>query len=413
LTYEGRTGDDVGITSFSPGEWIWSEDFSEFVRINEINELNLAIRCEALHPDARVEALLECIHNQQIEENDINLKFLVFTEFVSTQEMLKEFLEQRGFSCTTLNGSMGLEDWIKVQEKFAREAKILISTDAGGEGLNLQFCHIVINYDLPWNPMKVEQRIGRVDRIGQEHPVKAFNFIFENTVEYRIQEVLQEKLAVILSEFGVDKTSDVLDTVDPSLDFERIYINSIINPDNLENNVNEFVNVVREEFCSYQAGNKLLPDIGEIKSELAEQVSSHPLPYWLETMTLNFIKMNGGKIDKTLNGYNMILPDNTVYENVTFQKADADREGLNHFTIENDFIRSIFTYQKQWSKGQTIPKISVPNLSKDIEGYFSLWKISIKKDDRKSIRIFPLFISSVNGGEHAVLLSLTIPPFLA
>jgi len=157
--------------------------------------LNLSIRCEALNPDARAESLLECIHTQQMIENDLNLKFLVFTEFVSTQEMLKEFLEQRGFSCVTLNGSMNLEERASVQEKFANESKILISTDAGGEGLNLQFAHIVINYDLPWNPMRVEQRIGRVDRIGQMHPVKAFNFIFENTVEYRVQEVLQEKLA--------------------------------------------------------------------------------------------------------------------------------------------------------------------------------------------------------------------------
>jgi SNF2 family DNA or RNA helicase len=356
--------------------------------------LNLAIRCEALHPDARAEALLECIHTQQIEENDVNLKFLVFTEFVSTQEMLKEFLEQRGFSCVTLNGSMNLEERIHAQEIFAREARILISTDAGGEGLNLQFCHIVINYDLPWNPMKVEQRIGRVDRIGQDYPVKAFNFIFENTVEYRVQEVLQEKLSIILSEFGVDKTSDVLDTADKALDFEKVYINSLLKPEILEYNISEFTNVLREEFQSYQYGNKLLPDIGEIPSELAEQLSSHPLPYWLETMTLNFIKMNGGKIEKTLNGYNLTLPDGTVMENITFKKTDADKQGLHHLTVENGFIRSIFSFQKQWSKGQPIPKVSILSLSQKITGYFSLWKISIKNNDRRSIQVFPLFVTS-------------------
>lgn len=66
---------------------------------------------------------------------------------------------------------MGMEERSKVQCSFAEEARVLVSTDAGGEGLNLQFCHVVINYDIPWNPMKLEQRIGRVDRIGQQHAV--------------------------------------------------------------------------------------------------------------------------------------------------------------------------------------------------------------------------------------------------
>src|SRR5258706_10054050 len=84
------------------------------------------------------------------------------------------------------------------------------STDAGGEGLNLQFCHVVVNFDIPWNPMRLEQRIGRVDRIGQGHMVRALNFVLQDTVEFRVREVLEEKLAVILREFGVDKTGDVL-----------------------------------------------------------------------------------------------------------------------------------------------------------------------------------------------------------
>ena len=71
--------------------------------------------------------------------------------------------------------------------QFAEKTRILVSTDAGGEGLNLQFAHIVINYDLPWNPMRIEQRIGRVDRIGQKYPVKAFNLIFEDSVELRVR----------------------------------------------------------------------------------------------------------------------------------------------------------------------------------------------------------------------------------
>jgi SNF2 family DNA or RNA helicase len=127
---------------------------------------------------------------------------LVFTEFVPTQQMLAEFFAARGIPSVCLNGSMDMEERERVQVRFASESRILISTDAGGEGLNLQFCHVVVNFDIPWNPMRIEQRIGRVDRIGQKRPVKAFNLIFEDSVELRVQEVLEEKLAKKAAAFG-------------------------------------------------------------------------------------------------------------------------------------------------------------------------------------------------------------------
>src|SRR5664279_2654697 len=100
---------------------------------------------------------------------------------------------------------MGLTERQVAQQRFQTDAQVLISTDAGGEGLNLQFAHLIFNYDLPWNPMRVEQRIGRVDRIGQKHPVRAINLVLENSIEARLYDVWIEKLAAILREFGVDK----------------------------------------------------------------------------------------------------------------------------------------------------------------------------------------------------------------
>jgi SNF2 family DNA or RNA helicase len=127
---------------------------------------------------------------------------LIFTEFVPTQAMLSGFLESRGFSVALLNGSMDLDARAKAQQVFARDVRVLVSTDAGGEGLNLQFCHVIVNFDMPWNPMRIEQRIGRVDRIGQRHVVRAINFVLEDTVEHRVRQVLEEKLAIIAEEFG-------------------------------------------------------------------------------------------------------------------------------------------------------------------------------------------------------------------
>jgi len=135
--------------------------------------LSLARQTEAAGSDAKAEALLELIYKLQQEENDPELKVLVFTEFVPTQAMLAGLLESRGFSVALLNGSMDLDARTKAQQVFAGDVRILVSTDAGGEGLNLQFCHVIVNFDMPWNPMRIEQRIGRVDRIGQHHVVRA------------------------------------------------------------------------------------------------------------------------------------------------------------------------------------------------------------------------------------------------
>ena len=192
--------------------------------------LNLARETEAQGTDAKAEALLELIYKLQQEENDPALKVLVFTEFVPTQAMLAGFLESRGFSVALLNGSMDLDARTKAQQAFARDVRVLISTDAGGEGLNLQFCHVVVNFDMPWNPMRLEQRIGRVDRIGQRHVVRAINFVLEDTVEHRVRQVLEEKLAVIAEEFGVDKASDVMDSVEAEPIFDELFVHGPAGP---------------------------------------------------------------------------------------------------------------------------------------------------------------------------------------
>jgi SNF2 family DNA or RNA helicase len=154
--------------------------------------LDAALRCEQAGPDAKTEALLEWIYQLQQEESDPELKILIFTEFVSTQEMLQQFLKERGFTVVCLHGSMNMDERTRVQGAFATNVRMLISTDAGGEGLNLQFCHVVINYDIPWNPMRLEQRIGRVDRIGQDHTGRAVNFVLQDSVEHRVREVLEK-----------------------------------------------------------------------------------------------------------------------------------------------------------------------------------------------------------------------------
>lgn len=206
---------------------------------SEIDDLNqivaVAQQAEYQYIDVKVEPLLSIVDD--IFAEDRNRKLIIFTEFVATQQYLSKLLKDRGYSTSLLNGSLSIEERNLVLAEFREETNILISTDAGGEGLNLQFANYMINYDLPWNPMKIEQRIGRVDRIGQQRDVEIYNFVLADTVESRVKAVLEEKLSVILREIGIDKYADVLDSETAGVNFTDAYLNSIRNPKNIEYNI--------------------------------------------------------------------------------------------------------------------------------------------------------------------------------
>ncbi|MGA9350182.1 MAG: helicase-related protein [Anaerolineae bacterium] len=189
--------------------------------------LNLAEQATTGRQDAKLKALLRIVDEVCRRQRDPTTKFLVFTEFVATQEYITEALESCGYEVACINGQMKVGERIAARETFRTDAQFLVSTDAGGEGINLQFCHVMINYDLPWNPMRLEQRIGRLDRIGQEHDVLVFNMLVEDTVEDRVRKVLERKLALIREQFGEDKLTDILSTLQDDFNFDRIFIDAV------------------------------------------------------------------------------------------------------------------------------------------------------------------------------------------
>lgn len=132
----------------------------------------------------------------------IDDKCIIFTEYRATQDFIMYMLKKRGISSVPFRGGFkrGKKDWMK--ELFSRKAQVLVATESGGEGINLQFCHHMINYDLPWNPMRLEQRIGRIHRLGQTKECHVFNLATKDTIEQHIVEILYEKVRMFESVIG-------------------------------------------------------------------------------------------------------------------------------------------------------------------------------------------------------------------
>jgi len=137
-------------------------------------------------------------------------KVLIFTESLDTLTYLEKRMRDWGYQVNTIHGKMKLDERIKAEGVFKHETQILIATEAAGEGINLQFCHLMINYDIPWNPNRLEQRMGRVHRYGQDKEVFIYNLVAEDTREGMVLARLFEKIEEIRKNLGSDKVFDVL-----------------------------------------------------------------------------------------------------------------------------------------------------------------------------------------------------------
>jgi SNF2 family DNA or RNA helicase len=362
----------------------------ELARTSEMAEveglLELAKDAERSGPDVKTQALMNLIIQLQGEENDDQLKILLFTEFVSTQEMLKSFLEERGISCSILNGSLSMDQRRLVQRDFRDKSRVLISTDSGGEGLNLQFCHIVINYDLPWNPMRIEQRIGRVDRIGQTKVVKAYNFLYKNSVEARVREVLEMKLAVILDELGIDKTSDILDTSLSGNLIEGMMTQVIVGGADLNSEIEKNVKNLQKEMNQIRK-ESLVYKISEDPNLIdTEKISNHPLPHWLERMTRNYLLSESCEIEKGIFGWNFAWPDGEKIQNAVFSSKDLSTNNML-LSLENSQISKIITNLPQIYPGQLVPQVIVKGLPKSVNGLWGLFEVKVSVEESRFSQI--------------------------
>ena len=181
------------------------EELRELERLVKLAQQTIDIGTET-----KLNALEECLKKAKFDElRDGCGKLLLFTEHRDTLEYLKQKLTNWGYSNCEIHGGMDVLARKAAQKDFQLSKQICLATDAAGEGINLQFCRLMINYDLPWNPNRLEQRMGRIHRIGQDKDVYIFNFVAANTVEGRVLEKLLQKLEEIRASLG-DRVFDVI-----------------------------------------------------------------------------------------------------------------------------------------------------------------------------------------------------------
>jgi superfamily II DNA or RNA helicase len=209
--------------------------------------------------DRKFETLVRAI--EQVRREHQKEKFLIFTQYRETLEYLREELGKLYGTekIATIKGGP-LDDKIAAVESFwdAEGAQFLISTSAGGEGINLQVCHIVFNYDLPWNPMAVEQRIGRIHRYGQRDTAQVYNLVAEDTVEERIYDLLEQKLLDIAQTIGridpvtgqvtEDFRSEILGFLGSAPNYQNLYKKALVDKDyrRTEREMSEAVEFARQ-----------------------------------------------------------------------------------------------------------------------------------------------------------------------
>jgi len=207
-------------------------------------------------------------------------KVLIFTESKDTLEYLEKKIKGWGYSVNTIHGGMSLEDRIRAESIFKNETQVMVATEAAGEGINLQFCHLMINYDLPWNPNRLEQRMGRIHRYGQTKEVFVYNLVALNTREGRVLNKLFEKLEEIKEALGSDKVFDVVSEVIYGKNLSQYLVEAAVNARDVEEILREIDFEVDEEYISRvkeQMGESLATrhiDYTRIK-EMAEKAKEH------------------------------------------------------------------------------------------------------------------------------------------
>jgi len=245
-------------------------------------------------------------------------KIVIFTESRDTLDYLKQKIEEWEYSVTIIHGGMNLQERVKAEKIFKNETQILLATEAAGEGINLQFCHLMVNYDIPWNPNRLEQRMGRIHRYGQTKEVYIFNLVAEDTREGKVLNRLFQKLDEIRKALGSDKVFDCLGEVLYDKNLAQLMLEAAANARNVDEILKEIEITVDEEYIARvkeNLGESLATrfiDYTHIK-EMEQEAREHRLiPEYTENFFKKGFSKAGGKIRKLKN--DLLAIDSIPYD---------------------------------------------------------------------------------------------------
>jgi SNF2 family DNA or RNA helicase len=182
--------------------------------------------CRSLEEHSKHRVLLKLIANSRE-------KMIIFVKYLGTLQHIAEFLGRQQIPNALFHGRMdSLEKEAQIK-RFKEETNVLVTTEIGGEGRNLQFCNQMVNYDLPWNPMRIEQRIGRIHRIGQEREVMIYNLCAEGSIEEKILDILDRKINMF--EMVIGEIDMVLGRITGEQEFSDMIFDIWVNTSSEEN----------------------------------------------------------------------------------------------------------------------------------------------------------------------------------
>jgi len=240
--------------------------------------------------------------------NKPDRKILIFTESRDTLDYLERKIKEWGYSVNVIHGGMRLDDRINAEKVFKNETEVMVATEAAGEGINLQFCHMMINYDIPWNPNRLEQRMGRIHRYGQQKEVYVVNLVAEDTREGQVLVRLFAKLDEIKEAMGIDKVFDVLSELLYNTSLAQLLMDAAANARNIDEILKDLEFTVDEEYI-----NKVKENLGETLAtrfidytqikEMAQRAREYRLiPEYTESYFKKAFVKTGGSLKERKNG---------------------------------------------------------------------------------------------------------------
>lgn len=278
------------------------------LEIEKLDELvHMAREVEKQEIETKLNRLREVIEDKRLHETGD--KILIFTESRDTLEYLAEKIKKWGYTVTTIHGGMDMDARIRAEHEFKNSAQVMVATEAAGEGINLQFCWLMVNYDIPWNPTRLEQRMGRIHRYGQRHEVHIYNLVAADTKEGEILEKLFEKLNRMKEHLGSDRVFDVIGDILPGTSLKDLILEAITNRRTMEDILaemeqipdDEVIQRVREATMEALATRHI--DLSRIIGEQRVARENRLVPEYIEKYFLRAAQKLDIKIEKRQDGF--------------------------------------------------------------------------------------------------------------